>query len=99
MMLVAISWNSVLRGSVFGPSCSCLDFSLNGVKLGCWYFMELVYLVMYYIIKTYVMYGLWMLCWSGDVLWLRDLCHLSFFLVDQVLVLDYWCRNSFCFHE
>ena len=99
MMLAALSWSSDLRGSVFGPSSSILDFSLNGVRYWCWYVMELVHLVMYYINRTSLMYGFWMLCWSCDVLWLRVLCHLFLFLIDQVLVLDYWRRNSICFNE
>ena len=98
MMLEALSWSNVLRGYVCGTSPSILERFMNGVRLDCWYFMKLVCLMMYSLNSIYVICG-WMLCWSCGVMWIRALCHLILFLVDQVLVLDYWCTNPICINE
>ena len=83
-----------------GAPCSLLDSSLYGVNLGYWHFKELFHLEMYYINGTSVMYGFWMCCGSCDVLWLRVLCDLfSLLIVDQVLVLDFWCSKPLCIHQ
>ena len=98
MMFEALSWSNVLRGCVCGIPPSILEIFMTGVRLDFWHFMKLVCLVMYSLNSPYVSYG-WMFCWSCGVMWIKALCHLLLYLVDQVLVLDLWYKTNMCFNE
>ena len=93
-MLVDFSWYRVFWGSRFGVCSPYWDFSMTFVMMGDWFFLDLVDLLVHSIIKTYMMYGSWMLCCFCDVLCFMVLCSLCFLnfmyvlLIDQVLVLD-----------